>query len=217
MPNSLAAFTAALEAGADFIETDAHGTKDGVAVLFHDDELYGEAISSLTAAELPDFIPTVRDALQQFPHTKFNIDIKNAEASAPVATVITELAAQNRVLLTSFDARRRKSTVALAPGTATSPSVSEFAPALLAGLCGQQWLVKKFLKNFDAIQIPARALGLNIASPRLVKMYHAAGVVVHVWTINNPHEMEVLINNGVDGIVTDRPDLAVTTLKKTSG
>ena len=212
-PNSVAAFTAALKAGADYIETDAHGTKDGVAVLFHDDDIDGRAISSLCAAELPDYVPTVREALEKLPDTKFNIDIKNAEASIPVAAVINELNAHDRVLLTSFDAHRRKATMALAPGTASSPSVSEFAPALFAGLCGQQWLVKKFLRNFDAIQIPARALGLSIVSPRLVKMYHSAGVKVHVWTINDPQEMEELINNGVDGIVTDRTDLAVNALK----
>ena len=47
MPNSLEAFAAAIEAGADYIETDAHGTRDGIAVLFHDEELNGVKISSL--------------------------------------------------------------------------------------------------------------------------------------------------------------------------
>jgi glycerophosphoryl diester phosphodiesterase len=101
----------------------------------------------------------------------------------------------------------------LAPGTASSPSVSEFAPALFAALFGQQWLVSSLLRSFDAIQIPARVLGINIVSPRLVKIYHTAGVKVHVWTINDPRQMSQLINAGVDGIVTDRTDLAVKTIK----
>lgn len=213
MPNTLEAFRASLDAGADFIETDAHGTKDGVAVLFHDDDINGIPLSSLLASELPSYIPQLHDALTAFPLTKFNIDIKHSSAAVPVAAEINEFSAQDRVLLTSFSAKRRKSTMLLAPGTASSPSVSEFAPALFAALLGQKWLVSFLLRSFDAIQIPARVLGINIVSPRLVKIYHAAGVMVHVWTINDPRQMSQLITAGVDGIVTDRTDLAVKTIK----
>jgi glycerophosphoryl diester phosphodiesterase len=211
-PNSLEAFAAAIEAGADYIETDAHGTRDGVAVLFHDDELDGMNISSLLKAELPEYIPTLSSALARFPDTKFNIDIKNSEASEPVATEIITHSAQSRVLLTSFSSSRRKNTINLAPGTASSPGVGEFGPALIAAICGQQWLVTRYLRGFDAVQIPSSVLGLNIVSKRLVKMYHAAGVKVHVWTINDPEHMVTLKNAGVDGIVTDRTDLAVIAL-----
>lgn len=212
-PNTLEAFTNALAAGADYIETDAHGTKDGIAVLFHDDDINGVPISSLALAELPEYIPTLKAVLERFPHVKFNIDIKNLEASVPVAQVINELGAHQRILLTSFDAKRRKVTMQLAPGTASSPSVSEFTPAFFAALCGQQWVVNRLLKNFDAVQIPASVLGLNIVSPRLVKMYHTAGVMVHVWTINDPEQMKKLLEAGVNGIVTDRTDIAVKLLK----
>ena len=213
MPNSLEAFAAAIEAGADYIETDAHGTRDGIAVLFHDDELNGVKISSLLKAELPDYIPTLSSALTKFPDAKFNIDIKNFEASAPVAAVINTHSAQNRVLLTSFSSSRRKNTIKMAPGTASSPGVGEFGPALIAAIFGQQWLVTRYLRGFDAVQIPSSVLGLNIVSKRLVKMYHTAGVKVHVWTINDPEHMLTLKNAGVDGIVTDRTDLAVIALK----
>ena len=212
-PNTLEAFSKALAAGADYIETDAHGTKDGIAVLFHDDDINGVPISSLAFAELPEYIPTLKTALERFPHVKFNIDIKNSEASAPVAQAINELNAHHRILLTSFDAKRRKVTMLKAPGTASSPSVSEFTPAFCAALCGQQWLVNRLLRNFDAVQIPASALGLNIVTPRLVKMYHTAEVMVHVWTINDPEQMKKLLAAGVNGIVTDRADIAVTLLK----
>lgn len=207
-PNTIEAFTKALSAGADYIETDAHGTKDGIAVLFHDDDINGAPISSLLMSELPAFIPTLKSVLEHFPDAKFNIDIKNSEASGPVAQAINELNAHHRILLTSFDANRRKTTMQKAPGTASSPSVSEFTPAFFAALCGQQWLVNRLLKNFDAVQIPASALGLNIVTPRLVKIYHKAGVMVHVWTINDPEQMKKLLDAGVNGIVTDRTDIA---------
>ena len=212
-PNSILAFSAALAAGADFIETDAHGTRDGIAVLFHDETLDGKRISEYDFAELPSYIPTLEEALNRFPETRFNIDIKNSEASAPVAQVLNAIGAHKRVLLTSFSARRRKDTMALAPGTASSPSVTEFTPALLVAICGLQPLVTLMLKRFDAVQIPARGAGINTVSPRLVRMFHKAGVLVHVWTINNVDQMRQLISAGVDGIVTDRTDLAVSTLK----
>lgn len=212
-PNTLESFTKALAAGADYIETDAHGTKDGIAVLFHDDDINGVPISKLLFTDLPEHIPTLRSALEHFPQVKFNIDIKNSEASVPVAQAINELKAHHRILLSSFDAKRRKTTMQKAPGTASSPSVSEFTPAFFAALCGQQWLVDRLLRNFDAVQIPASALGLNIVSPRLVKMYHKAGVMVHVWTINDPEQMKKLLEAGVNGIVTDRTDIAVNLLK----
>ena len=211
--NSIPAFSAALAAGADFIETDAHGTRDGIAVLFHDETLDGKRISEYDFAELPSYIPTLEEALNRFPEARFNIDIKNSEASAPVAQVLNAIGAHKRVLLTSFSARRRKYTMALAPGTASSPSVTEFTPALLVAMCGLQPLVTLMLKRFDAVQIPARGAGINTVSPRLVRMFHKAGVLVHVWTINNVDQMRQLISAGVDGIVTDRTDLAVSTLK----
>lgn len=212
-PNTLESFTKALAAGADYIETDAHGTKDGIAVLFHDDDINGVPISKLLFTDLPEHIPTLRSALEHFPQVKFNIDIKNSEASVPVAQAINELKAHHRILLSSFDAKRRKTTIQKAPGTASSPSVSEFTPAFFAALCGQQWLVDRLLRNFDAVQIPASALGLKIVSPRLVKTYHKAGVMVHVWTINDPEQMKKLLEAGVNGIVTDRTDIAVNLLK----
>ena len=212
-PNSIPAFGSALDAGADFIETDAHGTRDGIAVLFHDDTLDGKRISEYDFAELPSYIPTLEEALNRFPEARFNIDIKNSEASVPVAQVLNALGAHNRVLLTSFSARRRKDTMALAPGTASSPAVTEFTPALLAALCGLQPLVTLMLKRFDAVQIPTRGAGINTVSPRLVQMFHKAGVLVHVWTINDPEQMRLLISAGIDGIVTDRTDLALPVLK----
>lgn len=212
-PNSLNAFAAALEAGADFIETDAHGTKDGVAVLFHDDELNGVPLCEYVAADLPGFIPTLEEALLRFPRTKFNIDIKNAEASVPVAHVINSLNAHERILLTSFSAKRRKRTMELAPGTAASPAVTEFTPALFAATFGMQFLVTKLLRKFDAVQIPVESAGIKIITPKKVRMFHKAGVLVHVWTINEPEQMKALIKAGVDGIVTDRTDLAVKVLK----
>ena len=210
--NTLDAFAAALSAGATHIETDAHGTLDGVAILFHDDQLNGRNISDYLHTELPSHIPTLESALNQFPETRFNIDIKNKSAVMAVSQVIQKLSAERRILISSFSSSRRRSVVKNCPGVATSASTAQFAPAFIAALLGQQWLVNRALKRCEAVQIPARALGRSTVTPRLIRAYHRAGVHVDVWTVNEATEMLALVAAGVDGIVTDRTDIARRTL-----
>jgi glycerophosphoryl diester phosphodiesterase len=209
----MASFEAALRAGATHIETDAHGTRDGVAVLFHDDRYRGRKISDYVGAELPEFMPTLEAVLQEFPEAKVNIDIKNQAAVSAVSNVINRLSAQNRILISSFSSSRRRSVVKKSPGVATSASTAQFAPAFIAALLRQQWLVNILLAECDAVQIPARALGRSTVTSRLIRAYHRAGVQVNVWTVNSAAEMLSLSAAGVDGLVTDRTDIAIDALR----
>jgi len=213
--NSLDAFRAALSAGATHLETDAHATADGVAVLFHDELLSGRPISSYRLNELPGYVPALDDALEAFPHAFFNIDIKSAGAVAAVAASVITHNASERVLIASFSEARRAATHQLLPGSKTSASAQSFAVALIAAKLGLHGLTRWALRNVDAIQIPDRALGMSTISPRTIKAYRSARVLVHVWTINDPVDMRRLVELGVDGIVTDRTDLAHTELSRT--
>lgn len=206
--NTTEAFAAALDAGATHLETDAHGTADGVAVLFHDDTLDGRHLSEFNCDDLPNYIPTLTSVLTEFPRARFNIDIKNEAAIIPVSQAITTHSAEHRVLISSFSSKRRRHVVQSCPGVATSASTRQFAPAFFGALLNQQWLVNLALKNCDAVQIPPRALGLSTITPRLVRAYHRAGVQVDVWTVNDPAQMVELVNAGVNGLITDRTDLA---------
>jgi glycerophosphoryl diester phosphodiesterase len=154
----------------------------------------------------------LESALNQFPETRFNIDIKNKSAVMAVSQVIQKLSAERRILISSFSSSRRRSVVNSCPGVATSASTAQFAPAFIAALLGQQWLVNRALKRCEAVQIPARALGRSTVTPRLIRAYHRAGVHVDVWTVNEAAEMLALVAAGVDGIVTDRTDIARRTL-----
>jgi glycerophosphoryl diester phosphodiesterase len=221
LENSLGAFAAALAAGAHYLETDAHATADGHAVLLHDPELrrIGDldlAVASLTLTELRAVGPvgeqicTLVDALQTFPSARFNIDVKSAAAASSVARAVRDAGAQDRVLIASFRSARRKAALApLAPlgDVATSASALQVLGGVLAVRVGLRGLARVALRHVDAVQIPERVLGIRVTTKRMVKGLHDAGVEVHVWTVNDPRDMERLIGAGVDGLVSDRCDL----------
>jgi glycerophosphoryl diester phosphodiesterase len=68
--------------------------------------------------------------------------------------------------------------------------------------------VRRLTRDFDALQIPERYRIFRLVTPRVVRAMHACGVEVHVWTVNDPVDMSRLLKMGVDGLITDRCDLA---------
>ncbi|OJX63438.1 MAG: glycerophosphodiester phosphodiesterase [Micrococcales bacterium 73-13] len=221
--NTLLAFERAVAVGAAYIETDVHASADGVAILAHDPDLMrvaglGARIGELTAAELArvglgagqGLVP-LAEALDAFAGIRFNIDVKDPAAVEPTARAVRAAAAVDRVLVSSFSEARRRAAVALLPGVATSASASRFVRALLAGKAGFGPGVRRALRGLDAVQIPERALGLATTTRRMIRAFHAAGVEVHVWTVNAQERMAELFALGVDGVVTDRADLGVPT------
>jgi glycerophosphoryl diester phosphodiesterase len=226
--NTLAAFAAALAAGATHIETDVQATADGVAVLFHDDDLERIAgvkrdISGLTLVDLRNLnaatalIPTLDEALIGLPEARFNIDIKRANAIAPTVVALVEHRAADRVLVSSFSERRRKK--ALSPlseagfEVATSAGLTRIlALYLCVRLC---WFAgfKALSRKIDALQIPFDQKVLDLTHPRLLKFAATAGVRVHYWVVNDAAKMHELVALGASGIVTDRADVAVTQLR----
>lgn len=222
--NTLASFQAALSLGVTHIETDVHGSADGESIISHDSVLGRVAgrdgdVEALTKRELAAIdlggghgFPTLNDALDAFPDAFFNIDVKSTAAIEPTARAITTMGAIDRVLVTSFSERRRAAAVGALSGVATSASGAIFARALFAGKLGIAPLVRRFLSQVDAVQVPERAAGLAITTPRMIELLHAAEVEIHIWTVNEPESMRRLLDLGVDGIVTDRADLAVAVL-----
>ena len=214
--NTASAFQAAVDAGVTFIETDVVGSKDGIAMISHDTVLDRVStrtgrVDSLTAAELADvdlggegFI-TLAQALERFPDTRFNIDVKDAAAVDGVVTAVQDSGAFDRVLLTSFSAARRRAVTSRLPTVASSASATEFlvlATAIRLGFTPPLPLIQ-------ALQIPERANGMTFVTEQLVDRYHRAGLEVHVWTVNDEATMRRLLAVGVDGIVTDRADIAL--------
>jgi len=222
--NTLAAFQAALDVGVTHLETDVRASRDGVAVISHDpdfERLLGrtERVAELTLAELGAVdlggghrMPTLAEALEAFPGACFNIDIKSADAILPTVEAIRDAQALDRVLVTSFSETRRLAALALLPGVATSAAARRIVPVLYSARVHLPPLVRLLLKTIDAVQVPQTAAGVRTATPRMLRLLHSAGVEVHIWTVNEPREMERLFALGVDGVVTDRADLALRVL-----
>jgi glycerophosphoryl diester phosphodiesterase len=223
--NTLLAFAKALAIGVEHIETDVHESADGVAIVSHDPDLDRVAgrkvrVDQLTAAELRrvdlgdgQAFPTLAEALDAFPDARFNIDVKSAGAVEPTVDAIRSLGAVGRVLITSFSESRRRSTVKGLPGVATSASFGTGAKVLAASRLRLAGRIRALLREVDALQLPERWNGIRVVTPPLLRLAHAAGVEVHVWTVNDPGDMRRLLDLGVDGIVSDRADLALEVVR----
>lgn len=223
--NSLLAFAHAVAIGVQHIETDVHVSADGRSIVAHDPDLsrvagHAARVDELTVAQLAridlgdgQYPPTLAEALDAFPETRFNIDLKTQGAVEPTVAAIRDARAHDRVLLTSFSEKRRRAALRLLPEVATSASGPRFAGALLSASLGLTPAVRASLRGIHAVQIPARALGLDTVSRARLRAYRRAGVEVHVWTVNDEPEMRRLLALGVDGLVTDRADLAMEVVR----
>ena len=220
LENSLAAFGAAVALGFRYVETDAHGTADGVAVALHDESLDRTTDASGLVAELPwrevrkakiggvEPVPSLEDVLGTWPGLFVNIDVKAASGIAPIARAIERTGAHERVCVTSFSTRRRLATLALlTQPVATSAGTSEVAGFVLAARARLDAGVRHALRRVDALQVPETQAGLRVVDRATVAAAHRAGKQVHVWTPNTRAQIEHLLDLGVDGIVTDRADL----------
>ncbi|MEO7146683.1 MAG: glycerophosphodiester phosphodiesterase [Terrimesophilobacter sp.] len=219
--NTLLAFGKAVAVGVQHLETDVHASTDGVAIISHDSSLTRVAgrdvrVNQLTAAELhrvdlgggQNFV-TLAEALDAFPGARFNIDVKVDEAIMPTVEAIRSTRATHRVLVTSFSDARRRRTIAELPGVATSSASANTAALLAVSRLGLRPALRRLLARIDAVQVPEVWRSVRIVTPAFVRKVQSAGVEVHVWTVNDPSDMARLLDLGVDGLVTDRADLAI--------
>ncbi|MFJ3407018.1 glycerophosphodiester phosphodiesterase [Promicromonospora sp. NPDC090134] len=220
LENSLAAFGAAVDLGYRYVETDAHGTVDGVAVALHDESLDRTTDGTGLVAELPwsevseariggvEPVPLLEDLLGGWPDLRVNIDVKHSSSVGPVARAIERTSAWDRVCVTSFEVARRRATLTkLSRPVATSAGRREIASFLTGVRVHVPALSRRALRDVDALQVPVHEGSITVVDPTSIAAAHSLGKKVHVWTIDDPDEMRQLIDDGVDGLITDRADL----------
>lgn len=236
--DTLFAFQHAANLGADVLEMDIHITRDGVLVVMHDETVdrttdgSGE-IESMTLAELkqldagydwsPDggqtfpyrgqgiTVPTLEEIFQVFPDRRMTIEIKKTEASMakPFCALIRQYDMQDKVLAASFHDERMQEFRAECPEVATSSAKNETTAFVLLT---KPFLGRLYSPQFAALQVPEESSGITVMTAAFVRAAHERGLTVEPWTIDNPEQMKLYIAWGVDGIITDRPDLMLEVL-----
>ncbi len=223
--NTLMAFERAVTLGYSYLETDAHITRDGVLVAFHDDRLdrvtdragaIGElAIADVEAADAgyrfsPDGgrsfpfrgrgvqVPRLEAVLARWPDVRVNIDPKTDACVEPLVALLDRLDAWDRVCVGSFSDRRLRRIRELGHGRAcTSMGPYAVAVARLAVTSGRMPRL-----GADCLQVPTHRGAIPIVTERFVAAAHRAHLPVHVWTINDESTIGRLLDLGVDGIMS---------------
>jgi glycerophosphoryl diester phosphodiesterase len=214
--NTWPAFEAAAALGYRYIETDVRGTADGHVIICHDARARRLAglpgrVPALTLAQLraspavadgPAEVPLLAEVLAGFPGLRFNIDVKDRSAAQLVPGIIRRSGCGDRVCVTSFSWRRLRRVRAALPGeVCTGAPVAEVARFLVRP--------RAFTgKGHPAVlQVPVAVAGVPVLTSKLIRDAHAAGLPVHVWTLNDLASIRAALDLGADGIITDQPVL----------
>ncbi len=218
MENSLSAFRRAADEGYHHLETDVQVTSDGVVVVHHDPILDRTTDRSGIVASLPwsevrqariagkESISRLEDVLEELPNAHFNIDVKIDAAVEPFVRVINRTGSLDRVAAASFSAGRLRRIRRLG-GPKLTMAMGPISAGVVWGNCRLPLVSLRFLTRGVMAQVPMRYRRLSLVNESFVRMAHRYGAEVHVWTIDDADQMRLLLDTGVDGIVTDRPDL----------
>jgi glycerophosphoryl diester phosphodiesterase len=238
--NTVAAFDTAVALGFKYLETDAHLTRDGVLVAFHDDRLdrvtdRTGAIAELAVAEVEAAdagytfsrdggstfpfrgrglrVPRLEDLLVRWPDVRINVDPKADACIEPLAALLDRVQAWNRVCIGSFSDRRLRLIRKLGRGRAcTSMGPRAVALARVASISGRMPRL-----GADCVQVPTHRGPVPIVTERFVAAAHRAYLQVHVWTINEAVAIDRLLDLHVDGIMSDRLRLLLDVFERHQG
>jgi glycerophosphoryl diester phosphodiesterase len=233
--NTMVAFERGLACGSDGLELDVHLSRDGVPVVIHDKTLDRTTdrtgpVAAYAARELAEVdagyrfpsdgtfpfrgqgigIPTLEEVLRRFTVSRVIIEMKEGHfaLARAVIDVLRRADAMDRVCVGSFYRRGLNVIRAEAPAVATSASENEARWTLYRSWCA--WPVRAH-PPYVAFQVPEYAGRLKVISPAFLRRAHLDGARVDVWVVDRPEDMIRLFNWGADGVITDRPDLAVQT------
>ena len=217
--NSIESFRKAIEIGVDMVEFDVRRTKDKRFIVYHDPKLDGEAISSLTYDEIQEItdekgykVPRVEDVILLC-KDKIGLDIELKEEGyeQEVIKLVKGHLDYEEFVMKSFSDK-------------TVNTIHEYDTNIKTGLLlGVEEPEKKIRTRLSELfpKNRLRKCKANFVSPNhqllklmFLKRMNFCDMDVYVWTVNNASMMRLLFKKGVEGIITDRPDLAVKTKEK---
>jgi glycerophosphoryl diester phosphodiesterase len=230
--NTAAAFDQAAALGVDGFECDVHLSRDGVPVVIHDPTLDRTTnatgpVSAMTATELAAVdagwhfdsaggfpfrsrvggVPRLADVLRRHRDRPFIVEIKGdrPETAEAVLDVIRRCDAARRVIIGGFSQRVLDVVRRSEPGIVTSASRSEVELAIGRVRAGQ----RPVPSGYRVFQIPLRLEGQQTLDRPFVDAARRVGLPVHAWIVDEPSDMTMVVEWGVTGLISDRPDVAV--------
>lgn len=238
--NTLAAFLQAEQLWrADMIELDVRASADGHCVVIHDARVDRTTngtgnVADMTLEQLQALdagyrftmdggmtfpqrgkglrIPTIEEVFAALPGMRITVESKIATAQQPLFRAIAEYRATDRVV-----AAGERNAYRTMFSTYAGPKSASLEEALPFFVMHKVWLARLRTVPADVVQTCEVYRGRRILTARLVRDFHARGVLVHVWTVNEEADMERLLDWGVDGLVTDRPDRLANILNRRYG
>ena len=220
--NTLAAFGRATSLGLTYLETDVQTTRDGHVVCFHDATLrrvtgHPGRVSDLDLADLrrlrvdgTDQIPTLAEAMASFPQACFAIDLKDEESIGAIALLLRAHPRwAERICVAGAWSRWLRRLQDEAPGVTTALGWRSLTTLIACSRGGVRpvGLGQTGPTGGAFAHVPMKLGRLPIHSDRVIARAHEIGVRVVVWTVDDPTTMRSLLDAGVDGIITDRPDV----------
>jgi glycerophosphoryl diester phosphodiesterase len=231
--NTLAAFENGTALGADGLELDVRLSGDGVPVVFHDADLdrttdRSGPVIGLTADELAAVdagyrfesngshpfrgkgigVPRLESVLRRFTSARVIVEMKGEqiELASAVAQVVRRTNSMDRVCVGSFSQRLLDALRLEAPEITTSASQLEARWTL-----HRSWVrwPRASRRPFVAFQVPERAGHLHVVTPGFIRQVHREGRVLQVWVVDKEDDARRLFAWGVDGLISDRPDVTV--------
>jgi glycerophosphoryl diester phosphodiesterase len=233
--NTMVAIDHGMALGSDGLEIDTQLSADGIAVVIHDHTLDRTTdrtgpVSALTAAELARVdagyrferdtafpfrgqglgVPRLDDVLARHKDARIIIEMKGGqpELARAVAGVIKKAGAVERTCVGSFYQRSIDTIRAEHPEIYTSASQEEARWTLHRSWVRWPWTRPR---PWIAFQLPEKAGRMRVVSPAFVRHVKREGHAVQVWVVNDRTDIERLLDWGVDGIISDRPDIAIAT------
>lgn len=237
--NTMAAFQRAVDLGVEYIELDVQAAEDGQIMVIHDvtierttNGLGGVSAYSLAALQQLDagyrfspddgktlpfrasdvIIPSLKEVLSSFPNVKFTVEIKQLDPpiEEQVIAVVRDCGKADHVSLASEHDAVLVRARALAPDIPTNLGYNEVADFIQRVATGQ---LQGYQPPGQALQIPPKYQDIPLVTEQTVAAAHRLGLEIHVWTINDPHEMSRLLDLGVDGVISDFPGRLLEVVK----
>jgi glycerophosphoryl diester phosphodiesterase len=160
-------------------------------------------------------VPTLREVLTRYPDQRVIIEMKMdvSELGVAVAEEVRRASAVDRVCVAGYGTRSAVAARTVLPEVACSASQTEVKWALYRTWAF--WPVRNVA--YGGYQVPEWAGRLRVVSPRFLRYAHNAGLRVHIWTVDDEADAQRLLHWGVDGLISNRPDLIVKVRDRAAG